>query len=89
MLLLAAAPPPRPAPLPRFSPHLRTLTPPPSPPLAHPMHAQCAVKDCQRFTLYWLECSLEYGSPLPSMARAPLYHPLPYTLPLPGMDSVM
>lgn len=48
-----------------------------------------AVDEKQRFTVYWLECSLEAGAPLPPNRGAPLYQPLPYPLPLPGMTDVV
>ncbi len=48
-----------------------------------------AVDERQRFTVYWLECSLMAGGPLPPNRGAPLYQPLPYPLPLPGMDQVL
>lgn len=48
-----------------------------------------AVDEQQRFTVYWLECSLLAGEPLPPTRGAPLYQPLPYSLPLAGMSEVM
>ena len=48
-----------------------------------------AVDDKQRFTLYWLECSLLAGAPLPASRGAPLYQPLPYPLPVPSMQGVV
>ncbi|PSC67627.1 DNA topoisomerase 2-binding 1-A isoform X1 [Micractinium conductrix] len=47
------------------------------------------VDDKQRFTLYWLECSLLAGAPLPASRGAPLYQPLPYPLPVPSMQGVV
>ena len=47
------------------------------------------MDDKQRFTVYWLECSLQAGAPLPPNRGAPLYQPLPYPLPLPGMAEVV
>lgn len=43
----------------------------------------------QRFTVYWLECSLVAGQPMPPNRGAPLYQPLPYKLPLPGFEEVV
>lgn len=44
----------------------------------------------QRFTPYWLECSLIAQRPLPPQQRGtPLYQPLPFPLPLLGMESVL
>ena len=47
-----------------------------------------AVDEKQRFTPYWLECSLIAQRPLAAQRGAPLYQPLPYPLPLVGMDPV-
>jgi hypothetical protein len=46
------------------------------------------VEEQRRFTLFWLECSVEAGQPLRPSRAAPLYQPLPYALPLPGMEHV-
>lgn len=46
------------------------------------------MEEQQRFTVYWLECSLLAGEPLPPTRGAPLYQPLPYSLPLAGMSEV-
>jgi hypothetical protein len=48
-----------------------------------------AVEEKQRFTLYWLECSLQAGTPLPPNRGAPLYQPLPFPLPMPSMLDVV
>ena len=48
-----------------------------------------AVEEKQRFTLYWLECSLQAGAPLPPNRGAPLYQPLPFPLPMPSMRDVV
>ena len=47
------------------------------------------VDDNNRFTLYWLELCLTAGQILPAMRGAPCYQPLPYTLPLPGMEAII
>lgn len=58
--------------------------------VANSLPAGCpAVDERQRFTVYWLECSLLAGEPLPPTRGAPLYQPLPYSLPLAGMSEVM
>lgn len=51
--------------------------------------ARPAVDDKQRFTPYWLECSLLAGQPLAPQRGAPLYQPLPFPLPLPGIEGVL
>ena len=47
------------------------------------------MEEKQRFTLYWLECSLQAGAPLPPNRGAPLYQPLPFPLPMPSMLDVV
>ncbi|KAL4420056.1 hypothetical protein ABPG77_007495 [Micractinium sp. CCAP 211/92] len=47
------------------------------------------VDEQNRFTLFWLECSLLAGGPLPPSRGAPLYQPLPYPLPMPAMRDVV
>ncbi|KAL4440616.1 hypothetical protein ABPG75_003617 [Micractinium tetrahymenae] len=47
------------------------------------------VDEKNRFTLFWLECSLLAGGPLPPNRGAPLYQPLPYPLPMPSMRDVV
>ena len=53
---------------------------------AHPDFG--AVPESGRFTLYWLECCAEAGKVLSPQRGSPCYTPLPYPLPLPGMDRV-
>jgi hypothetical protein len=57
--------------------------------LTNPSACLPAVDEKQRFTLYWLECSLQAGAPLPPNRGAPLYQPLPFPLPMPSMLNVM
>ncbi|GAB4819529.1 hypothetical protein N2152v2_006575 [Parachlorella kessleri] len=47
------------------------------------------VDEKQRFTPYWLECSLVAGRPLPAQRNAPLHQPLAFPLPLAGMEKVL
>lgn len=53
---------------------------------AHPDFG--AVPESGRFTLYWLQCCVEAGKVLPPQRGSPCYTPLPYPLPLPGMERV-
>jgi hypothetical protein len=46
------------------------------------------VDEARRFTLYWLECSLQAGAALAPNRGAPLYQPFHYTLPAPWMAHV-
>lgn len=72
--------------------------PPHTPPL-HPLHdplqlrTNCPdfklVDEACRVTRFWLQCCLRAGTRMPPLARtAPCYRPLPYVLPLPGMEDV-
>jgi hypothetical protein len=50
------------------------------------------VEEAARFTYYWLECCVEaddgQGRIVPYMRGSPCYKPLPYPLPIPGMDAI-
>lgn len=52
-------------------------------------HHRPAVDENNRFTLFWLECSLLAGGLLPPTRGAPLYQPMPYPLPMPSMRDVV
>ena len=52
----------------------------------HPDFA--AVPPENRFTMYWLECSVKAQKVLTPQAGAPCFQPLPYALPIPGMDKI-
>jgi hypothetical protein len=47
------------------------------------------VDEKQRFTSYWLQCCAQARALLPAQRGAPCYRPLPYALPLPGMEDVL
>lgn len=47
-----------------------------------------AVPDSNRFTIYWLECCVQVGEVLPPQAGTTCFQPLPYPLPIPGMDKI-
>ena len=47
-----------------------------------------SVPESNRFTLYWLECCVQAGEILPLLAGTTCFQPLPYPLPIPGMDKV-
>jgi hypothetical protein len=53
---------------------------------SHPDFA--AVPETQRFTLWWLECSVQAGEVLPATPGTACFQPLPFTLPLKDMDKV-
>jgi hypothetical protein len=53
-------------------------------------HAVAAVEEKQRFTPYWLDCSLAVQRLLqPQQRGTPLYQPLPFALPMQGMDQIL
>lgn len=47
-----------------------------------------AVPESNRFTLYWLECCGLAGEILVAQRGTPCFQPLPYDLPLPGMNRI-
>jgi topoisomerase (DNA) II binding protein 1 len=53
---------------------------------SHPDFA--AVPETNRFTVYWLECCGLAGEILVAQRGTPCFQPLPYDLPLPGMNRV-
>jgi hypothetical protein len=69
------------------------VCPPSLPPTAAAAVRACnpdfgAVPEAGRFTLYWLQCCEQAGQVLPLQRGSPCYSPLPYALPLPGMEHV-
>jgi len=53
---------------------------------SHPDFA--AVKEGDRFTLYWLECCVQAQDVLTPQRGTPCFQPLSYTLPLPGAENL-